>query len=296
MMITKRIMTATTLMIVLGMMMGCGTTRQMMGGGSSQAMVAESLEAMPPDAALVTRAIGNRLGGYAPPADVRLNNTVHQALGSSNVIEPGFQLQSACLWQYVKTDSATAPRSAEGRMAFQDGLGRRAAVAFETGYTMQGNQAVVTSVRLRPLYDTAPETVCFVLPAKAAALNKDNYPGSFAAFYQYMGERALDPQAAATGKRDDYVMAVFFLNRMAPSAKASLAISSTPDGTEGYSENSRYVDYNGWRIGLMAGCLALNSPAAESSIYLKAFYTPGKEAGLFTSAKPVGVYALAQRQ
>jgi hypothetical protein len=111
-----------------------------------------------------------------------------------------------------------------------------------------------------------------------------------------MGERALDPQTVEPGKQDDYVMVVFFLNRMSPSAKASLAISSTPDGTEGYAENSRYVDYNGWRVGLMAGCLALNDTAAESSLYLKAIYTPGKEAGLFTSAKPVGVYALAQRK
>ena len=91
-------------------------------------------------------------------------------------------------------------------------------------------------------------------------------------------------------------MAVFFLNRMSPSAKASLAISSTPDGIEGYAENSRYVDYNGWRVGLMAGCLALNHPTAESSIYLKAIYTPGKEASLFKSPKPVGVYTLAQHK
>ncbi|MEE4111658.1 MAG: hypothetical protein V2I40_02510, partial [Desulfobacteraceae bacterium] len=276
-MITKRIYEMTILLIVLCMMMGCSTASQMMGGISSQALVAKSLEDMPTDAALVTRAIGNRLCGYAVPADVRLNSTVHQTLGRSNAIEPGFKLQSACLGQYVNTGPATAPRSAEGRMAFIDGLGRRTAVAFETSYNMQGDQAVVASVRLRPLFDTAPETVCFVVPAKSAALNKNNMPKSFSAFYQYMGERAFDPRAAAPGNRDDYVMAVFFLNRMSPSAKASLAISSTPDGTEGYAENSRYVDYNGWRVGLMAGCLALNDPAAESSIYLKAIYTPGKE-------------------
>jgi hypothetical protein len=295
-MITKRMWTMVMLLIVPGMMMGCSTASQMMGGISSQALVAESLEAMPPDAAMVTRALGNRLGGYTVPPNVRLNNTVQQTLVSSNVIEPGFELQSACLGQYVNTGSATAARSAEGSMTFIDGLGRRTAVAFETSYTMQGDQAVVASVRLRPLFDTAPETVCFVVPAKAAALNKDNMPKSFSAFYQYMGERAVDPQAVEPGKQDDYVMAVFFLNRMSPSAKASLAISSTPDGTEGYAENRRYVDYNGWRVGLMAGCLALNDPAAESSLYLKALYTPGKEAGLFTSAKPVGVYALAQRK
>jgi hypothetical protein len=294
-MIIRRICEMTILLIVLAMMMGCSAANKMMGGMSSQAMVAESLEAMPPDAAMVTRALGNRLGGYPVPANVRLNSSANKSLGASNVIEPGFKLQSACLGQYVNTGSATAARSAEGRMEFIDGLGRRTAVAFETGYTMQGDKAVVASVRLRPLFDTVPETVCFVVPAKTAALNKDNMPKSFSAFYQYMGERALDPQAVVPGKQDDYVMAVFFLNRMSPSAKASLAISSTPDGTEGYAENSRYVDYNGWRVGLVAGRLALKNPAAESSVYLKAIYTPGKEAGLFKSATPVGSYNLAQR-
>ncbi len=295
-MITKRMYILATCLIVLGMMMGCGTARQMMGDGSSQTIVAESLETMPPDAAMVTRAIGNHLGGFAVPANVRLNRAVNQTLGNSNMVDPGFKVQSANLKQYAKTGPGTTARSAEGRMELQDGLGRRTAVAFETSYTMQGDQAVVSSVRLSPLFDTAPETVCFIVPAKAAALNKDNTPKSFSAFYQYMGERALDPQAVVPGKQDDYVMAVFFLNRMSPSAKASLAISSTPDGTEGYAENSRYVDYNGWRVGLMAGCLALNNPAAESSLYLKAIYTPGKEAGLFKSATPVGVYTLAQRK
>ena len=103
------------------------------------------------------------------------------------MIEPGFKLQSACLGQYVNTGSATAARSAEGRMAFIDGLGRRTAVAFETSYTMQGDQAVVASVRLRPLFDTAPETVCFVVPAKAAPLNKDNYPEKFCGFLPVHG-------------------------------------------------------------------------------------------------------------
>lgn len=295
-MISKRICEMTILLIVLGMMMGCSTARQMINGGSSQAMVAESLEAMPPDAAMVTRALGNRLGGYTVPANVQVTSSVNKSLGASNVVEPGFKLQSACLGQYVNTGSAAAVRSAEGRMEFQDSLGRRTAVAFETGYTMQGDKAVVESVRLHPLFDTVPETVCFIVPAKAVVLNKDTYPKRFSAFYQYMGERALDPQSIVSGERKDYVMAVFFLNRMSPSAKARLAISSTPDGIEGYAENSRYVDYNGWRVGLMAGCLALKNPAAESSIYLKAIYTPGREAGLFKSAKPVGVYALAQRQ
>ncbi len=295
-MITKRICKMTILLIVLGMMMGCSTANQMMGGTSSQELVADSLEAMPPDAAMVTRAIGNRLGGYTVPANVRLNSTVKKSLGTNNVVEPGFKLQSACLGQYVNTGSATAARSAEGRMEFQDGLGRRTAVAFETGYTMQEDQAVVASVRLRPLFDTVPETVCFVVPAKAAALNKDNMPKSFSAFYQYMGERAIDPKTVVPGKQDDYVMAVFFLNQMSPSAKASLVISSSPDGDQGYADDSRYVDYNGWRVGLMAGRLVLKNPSPDSSIYLKAIYTPGKEAGFFKAAKPVGIYSLALKQ
>ena len=181
-------------------------------------------------------------------------------------------------------------------MELHDGLGRRAAVAFEAAYDMQGAQAIVNTVRIQPLFDTKPETVCFVVPAKAAVLNKENHPKSFAAFYQYMGERALDPQMLVSSEQSDYVMAMFFMNRMSPSAKATLAVSDSPSGIQGYTKDSRYVDYNGWRVGLVAGSLALKNPKTESSVYLKAVYTPGKEAGFFRPAKLVGVYTLAQRQ
>ena len=295
-MIPKRIWIIAILLIVQGMIMGCSTASQMMGGESSQKMVAESLEAMPPDAAMVTRALGNRLGGYTVPANVRFNSTVSKSLGASKEVEPGFKLQSACLRQYAKTGSGADARSVVGRMELQDGLGRRAAVAFEAAYDMQGAQVIVNMVSIHPLFDTKPETVCFVVPAKAVTLNKENHPKSFAAFYQYMGERALDPETIVSGERNDYVMAMFFMNRMSPSAKATLAVSDMPSGIQGYAKDSRYVDYNGWRVGLVSGSLALKNPKTESSVYLKAVYTPGKEAGFFRMAKLVGVYTLAQRQ
>jgi hypothetical protein len=295
-MITKRMCKMTILLIVLGMMIGCSTARQMINGGASQTMVAESLEAMPPDAAMVTRALGNRLGGYTVPANVRLNSSANKSLGGSNVVEPGFKLQSACLGEYVNTGSGADARSIAGRMELQDGLNRRAAVAFEAAYDMQGAQAIVNTVRIHPLFDAKPETVCFVVPAKAVTLNKENHPKSFTAFYQYMGERALDPETVDSGERNDYVMAMFFMNRMSPSAKATLAVSDMPSGIQGYTKDSRYVDYNGWRVGLVSGSLALKNPKTESSVYLKAVYTPGKEAGFFRMAKLVGVYTLAQRK
>ncbi len=293
-MITKQFWAILTIAMI-AMLPGCSATRQMMGVVASPELVAESLETMPPDAAVVARAIGNRLGGDALPAAVRLEPAVDRVLNTYPGIEPGFRVRSANLCQYTKTGTGSAARRAAGRLELQDGLGRTAAVTFEADYDT-GPRTVVKKVRITPLFDTPPEAICFVVPAQAARLDKGNLPRSFAAFYQYMGERALSPQAVVPGGASDYVMAVFFLNRMSPSAKASLAVSSTPAGIQGYAKDSRYADYNGWRVGLVAGRLALKNPQSTSSVYLKAVYTPGKEAGFFKIAKLVGVYALAQRE
>ena len=111
-----------------------------------------------------------------------------------------------------------------------------------------------------------------------------------------MGERALDPQTVVSGERrrlcDGHVFHepdVTFRQSHAGGIRYAV-------WHQGYAKDSRYVDYNGWRVGLVSGCLALKNPKTESSLYLKAVYTPGKEAGLFKSAKLVGVYTLAQRQ
>ena len=293
-MITKRIWT-TLALVALSMLLGCSTTRQMLGIGASQEIVAESFETMPPDAATVVHAIGNRLGGHAVPATVRFTPEVDRVLRTCREIEPGFKVRSANLCQYTQAGTGSAGRRAAGRIALQDDLGRTAAVAFEADYDT-GSRTVVNQVRISPLFDTPPETVCFVVPAQAVRLDKGQLPPNFAAFYQYMGERAIAPQAAVPGGPSEYVMAVFFLNRMSPSAKAGLAVSSTPAGIQGYTKDSRYADYNGWRVGLVAGRLALRSPQTMSSVYLKAVYTPGKEAGFLRMANLVGVYALAQRE
>jgi hypothetical protein len=89
-------------------------------------------------------------------------------------------------------------------------------------------------------------------------------------------------------------MVVFFLDRMSPSANARLSISADRNGTGGYSKESRYVDYNGWRVGFVAGRFPLKGNIPEQELYLKAVYTPGNEAGFIKNTTVVGLYSLAQ--
>lgn len=59
------------------------------------------------------------------------------------------------------------------------------------------------------------------------------------------------------------------------------AKSSGNSGYSGYSKNSRYLDFNGWRAGLIAGRFSLMNPGAGEELYLKALYRPEKEDGFF---------------
>ena len=282
-------------LIVLTLPIGCSTAHRMMGGGTSQEVVAESLERMPPDAARVLRAIGSRLGGYPATSEVRLSPPVEQILRNCNAVEAGFRVHAANLTRFTPEGGTPPTHLAEGRMELRDDLGRRTALTFATSYSAGSDGLIVHSVHIRPLFDAPPAAVCFVAPAKSVGLADAAYPDTYTAFYRYIGERALAPESVVPGAPQEYVIAVFFLNRMSPSAKECVSISSSPSGIQGYDKESRYLDFNGWRVGLGAGRLALKSPQSESSIYAKAIYTPGTEAGLFRMADLVGVYALAQK-
>jgi hypothetical protein len=56
--------------------------------------------------------------------------------------------------------------------------------------------------------------------------------------------------------------------------------------------DGHYLDFNGWRVGLMAGRFPLMNSGAGEELYLKALYIPGKEGGFFRTASMVGLYKL----
>ena len=85
---------------------------------------------------------------------------------------------------------------------------------------------------------------------------------------------------------------VVLLDQISPSSKLEVKISDDPDSIYGYKESTKYIDMNGWRVALLAGRLILFDNGDEPDLFVKAVFTPGKEAGFIRTPKLVGLYCL----
>lgn len=280
-------------------MTGCETTGisgLLPTGKQTPKIIASSLSDMPEDAAQVVTAAGAIMTGLQMPSPVKFAEPAASALARAVVTEPGFRVQSAALFQYDNTADGSG-RQITARIGFQDGLGRRSTCNLTAEYQTSGNNIEVFAASADPVFDTVPEAICFVVPAKNLPLSRENCPTTFHKLYRFVAERAVLPDDTANADTErDWAMMVFLLDRISPSAQMKLGISATSSGFDGYTKDSRYLDYNGWRVGIAAGRFLLMDPGAEKDLYLKAIYTPGKEAGFLKIPKLVGLYPLREKR
>ena len=280
-------------------LIGCETTgisSLLPTGKQKQKVIAASISDMPEDAAQVVTAAGAIMTGLQMSTPVKFGEPAASELARAGVTEPGFQVQSAALLQYDNTADGSG-RQITARIGFQDGLGRRSTSNLTAEYQTADGNIEVSAASAEPLFDTVPEAICFVLPAKNLPLSRENYPTTFHELYRFVAERAVLPDdAGSVGTERDWAMMVFFMDRISPSAQMKLGISATSSGFDGYTKDSRYLDYNGWRVGILAGRFVLMDPEAKEHLYLKAVYTPGKEAGFFRFPKLVGLYSLREKR
>lgn len=291
----SRLLVCGVMVAVILTMAGCvatGSKTGLLGSGKGVEPVAASLTEMPSDAAAVTRCIANRLSGYPCDTRLRLTPTAGKNLQESKVVERGFIIKSASLASLTKDVTDPTTHIANGRINFEDPLGRRTSATFMANYRVDGANIVLQGVEVIPIFDTPPEAVCFILKADDISPDPQKLPRDFASFYRLAGSHAINPASAAGLGNHDYVMVVFFMDRISPTARMILRVSALPSGIEGYDKSSRYLDYNGWRVGLVMGRMTLMDPAAESDLYLKAVSIPGKEAGFLRLSKMVGLYTL----
>ncbi len=297
----KNLLRAGILLLLAVCIAGCDTAgmlkqaKVLFGKEKSAEIIAASLDQMPEDAAAVVRAVGSRLAGYAVSARIRFNGSAAAAIKSANVAESGFIVKSAQLYQYAKGTATSDIRQIDARLNFEDPLIRRSSARFQAQYRVDGAAIIVESLSVAPVYDAVPEAVCFIVPVKKMSLNKEDLPRTFLGMYRLVGEKAIIKTADVFSlDKQGYIMLVFLIDRISPSDKMELYVSSKSSSFEGYSKGSRYLDFNGWRVGLVAGRFVLKDLNATSNLFLKAIYTPGKEAGYFRSKKLIGVYPLCE--
>ncbi|MBC2712323.1 MAG: hypothetical protein HGJ94_15460 [Desulfosarcina sp.] len=283
------VLIATLLLIVWG----CADMAGHLGKTKSTEPIATSMDQMPDDAATVTAAIRNRL--IVPPRASHPNATF--ASGVEEQIRPLWsaedRLVPAGVQLLVHQANADDPsvRTAVGRLVFKGPFGRRASVHYEARYHTAGGGVTIDDAKVQPIFSGPPEPMLFVVPAEAI---QTGIPHMYGELLAYVGEQAVpfSNRKSAPPKEKEYVIVVVLLDRISPSAKFEVKISNEPESIYGYKESTKYIDMNGWRVALLAGRFILFDNGEEPNLFVKAVFTPGKEAGLIRSPKLVGRFCL----
>lgn len=246
---------------------------------------------MPRDAQAVTAAIVDRLkGGANPVASVRFGATAGPAPDGGAF--QAMEWRAASLFRYGETGGSATGRTVAGLLTFEDALGRRAGVLFDSEYALVDRALDVSALSTAPYYAEEPQSAMFVLPADALSGEKEPIPEGHAALYAFAQQRAVSwerPDDVIAGERD-YAIVVFLLEQISPSAKFEVKLSDKRSSPDGFSGASRYLNDGDWRMGIVSGKFALDTV----NLFVKAVITPGTEQGVLSrQPEVVGLYDLA---
>ena len=250
------------------------------------APVAASPDRMPPDARAAAAAVeeGLRNGNLAAIQGVRVAAGADAALRERGFAFEGFALAGSALLRYSVRDAPAAKPGAEdagriisGRLSFKDPLGRRAESLYYADYRFAAGGIELTEMRAAPLFSMFPEPLMFVVPTEIVIGNPGGLPRVHSDLLRFAAENAVDwstPAKTPAGERN-YVIFVFLMDRVSPSAEFHVKISDVPNTFEGFKNSSKYLDFNGWRVGVTPGRFALD----RADFFVKAVFAPGEEVG-----------------
>lgn len=267
------------------------------GGPEQPVPIASSMDQMPPDAASLALTLQKKLTEpkSQPSKAVSFSAGAESVLLKESNIFSGFTLSQVELYEHSVSVS-------RGRMKLESPLGRTASMDYHVTYTSSGNTLIADELTLNPIFSGPPEPVMFVIPAEKSPQDETMKPSSYDDLLLFAMVNAIDPldPDLKTGQENEYVMFVFFLDRVSPSAKVNVSISDEATSMGGYKNSTRYLDFDGWRVALLSGKFSLSNNsvpnpdtgADSSGLFLKALFTPGEEAGMLRLRKKVGLFSV----
>lgn len=270
---------------------------QMIGGSDLPDPISTSLEMMPRDAAQVALAVERQIAarGNAKIKNVLFAEIARTQLAQATLPGDGLVRKAVHLYEYSAFPDNPIIKKTSGLLIYEGAYGRRASIRYEAQYRPGATGMIIDHAAAAPYFSDSPETVLFVVDRATLPHAETGYPNSYPKLIEFVGRRAIQSNASistATLKRD-YVIFVFFRDRLSPSAKLMVKIANDATGTNGYSETAQYINFNGWSVAALPGRFAVPGSPATPPLYVKVIHTPGKEAGLLRRPKLVGLYHIS---
>jgi len=259
--------------------------------------IAVSLDKMPEDAAMVISAIHNKIimADKYRSENVRFEKNID---AGSFLIGKELKFSGTELYIYQTEKSSPSEKTIAGRINFEGPLGRRASALFLSRFrSAKKNEIVIKEARVEPLYSTKPEPVMFIVPAASLPKSANLFSDSYMELFKFAGEKAIFPSsqeiiAEKTEENMEYTVFVFLLDRISPSAELQVKVSTDKTSVYGYKKATRYLDFNGWRVGILTGQFSLSGWDQAEPLYIKAVFIPGKEVGKMRPPRLIGRYAI----
>jgi hypothetical protein len=253
--------------------------------------IAVSLDKMPEDAAMVTIAIHNKI----MMTDQYRSNHVRfekEIDADSFLVGKELTFSGTELYIYQTEKSNPSEKTIAGKIDFEGPLGRRASALFLSRFRSEKNDIVIKETRVEPLYSTKPEPVMFIVPAASLPKSANLFPDSYMELFKLSGNKAVSPSSEKTEENMEYAVFVFLLDRISPSAELQVKVSTDKTSVYGYKKATRYLDFNGWRVGILTGQFCLSGWDQAEPLYIKAVFMPGKEVGKIRSPRLIGRHAI----
>ena len=246
------------------------------------------------DLKLAVAGIVKRMQGEKDMAHVRFSPGAGTRLAEPGFAYNGFALTRTSLLNHAPLAGDPNGIGVGGFLFFEDAMLRRAAVTFEADYTVAKDGITFARAEIGQVLSRHPKVRMFVMPANAV-VGKLAGIRSCQGFYNLAREHAIDRRnpAAISKTSQDYVIVVFFEDRIAPSDKVEVRVTDDRSGTSGFGQGTTVYDFNGWRVAVVGYNFILFGP---KPLYVKVIHTPVRDdIGAFSRTEQVvGLYSVGK--
>ncbi len=174
-------------------------------------------------------------------------------------------------------------KNIDADLFFKDSIGRNIVYNIRASYRKQDGKIFISKLNIKDKFSHSINTICFILPAeKVLKLEKEGIPKNFYKLYHFAATNAIIPEQASEYKnKSSWAIMVFALDRISKHSKMTLGISGDKKSYNIDNANStKYINYNGWVVGIIAGRFYLLDPNNTKKLYAKVVFRLNKNSTL----------------
>lgn len=215
---------------------------------------------MPPDVKIAAAAVFSRAAGVSIPEELKIAFDTPAEISAMQY--PGFSIKKHRLFQYGKPPQSGADtRAAAGLLDLEDAAGRHAQLLYKVQYRLTDPGMQIEKSEIWPEYSSSPPVKVFVAPAASLEKEAEKYPKTWEGLFQLVNKHNIltaETNPAILKEKQTQVLCLFLMEQTEPAAGLRLMISERPlgAGEEGFDKDSKYLNFGGWRVAMIAGDFA----------------------------------------